>query len=270
MITFQVNSIYDDVTKNFQSCPQSQYKKKIGFILFRYYGNVNKLYSFILEKDTIDNYLALKDEIKGKFSVSYQVLRSPLVFSLHQLKIILHRINYAFQQKYNISNHPEMELLLYLSLQRQISVAVTFAGGLTPKLKNKLNPKNEKETKIQCDHILFGDLKQVQRAFEYLLHYIPENNIDSWSPPSEEELMQIIQDYGFSYQKLLHSRGEYQSFKVPSSFLSNQLISSQKETEMKEKFFKLSHSHQIAAIEDLFNISNLKQFLENIRPTKLY
>lgn len=205
----------------------------MSFILLHFQEKAEYLFSDIGNEDLIEKYLSIKQELKVKFSVFFQIIRRPLLISLNQVRMILHRLDYAFEKGFNISSQPEMELLLYLSLQRQISEAINFAGGIPNKITLKMP--------ISCDLILFGKKENLTQAITWFSQKISKIGYKKWDQPNQDEINSIIEHYK-NYKHLLQDINLH---------IHN-------------------HKEKIVFLENIFNFHALKLFSENIRPTKLY
>lgn len=234
------------------------------FLLWQYEGNAESIFTEKPTSDPISLYLDIKRELNTKYSVFYQIIRKPLVISLNQIRMILHRLDYAFENGLNISNQPEMELLLYLSLQRQISEALIFAGGLSKKI--------QATSAFSCDHILFGEKNKISNAIQWLSQKIPKKGYSSWQSPNQSEIKMLIQRYNFSYSDLLRRIPSQNKNSSPNSE-DPEINSKIKELDVNSAeiyFNQIYLPEMVQAMEDVFNFYSLKLFNESIRPTKLY
>ncbi|MHA1519925.1 MAG: KEOPS complex subunit Cgi121 [Promethearchaeota archaeon] len=229
----------------------------IYFHLSRFVGPIEGYCIFDSSKDLIENYLEIRQDVATRWGVHYQILADPLLFSLKQIKIILHRIFYAFQNGYNISKQKEMELLLYLSLQRQIEVGLQFAGVSAKNL-----PKTDS---IQFVQLFFGEREALHQMFKDLSPKWDSNHIKSWNPPQMDEILALISKYQFSSHHIINNIYDIQNQN------QNQENQSGDTDEAEVKSLKKFSCEQIIdATADFFNTSTVRLFLENVRPTKLY
>ncbi len=229
----------------------------LHFHISRFVGPIEGYCIFDSSKDLIENYLEIKQDVATRWGIHYQILADPLLFSLNQVKILMHRINYAFQNGYNISKQMEMELLLYLSLQRQIDVGLQFAGVSAKELPNT--------DSIQFVQLFFGEREALNQMYENLFPKWDSNHIQSWSPPQMDEVLALISKYQFSPHHITNyisdNRNQNQEYQSEDEDADEDEVKSLK---------NFSCGQIIDATVDLFNTSTVRLFLENVRPTKLY
>lgn len=219
-----------------------------SFYISTFNGPISEYCQKKPEEDLISNYLAYKNHCHAKWGVHYQILQQPLLISIRQVKFLLHRVDYVFQHKYNISNQKEMELLLYLSLQRQITEGLKFAG---------IAPDASSPT-LKFTQIFFGLKQNLQECVASFEKIIDPPAIQQWDPPTEPEFWQILQKYHLTKQNL-------EQFSQQPTQISNQTtqaLPTQQET--------IPFKEWQRCFEDLFNFKCLGLFIENVRPTKLY
>ncbi|MHA1675087.1 MAG: KEOPS complex subunit Cgi121 [Promethearchaeota archaeon] len=231
----------------------------LHFHLSRFVGPIEGYCYFDPSKDLIENYLEIKQDVATRWGVHYQILADPLIFSLNQVKILLHRIHYAFQNGNNISKQMEMEILLYLSLSHQIEVGLQFAGVSAKNL-----PKTDT---VQFVQLFFGEREALNQVYENLFPKWDSNHIKSWTPPQMDEVLALVSKYQFSPHHI-------------TNYISDNQTQTQTQTQTQENqsgemsdiqsLKNFSCEQIIDATLDLFNTSTVRLFLENVRPTKLY
>jgi len=133
-------------------------EKGLAMYLAQYTGIVNEIPLQNEQPSYMYNLIQLKREIKKKFNISFQMFNSKYVISEDQLKFILHHVHSTFSLESNISKHYDVEFLLYLSHERQITKAIEKVGVKNP------NRKNE----ISYGEILFGEPEKLKQAIKFL------------------------------------------------------------------------------------------------------
>lgn len=100
----------------------------------------------------IKYFLMLRNQIKGKADIGFQIFDSSFIISINHIQKVLKTVLNAFQDQRNISNKPEIEFLLYLTMERQIQDAIKKAGVTF----------SNKNDEIQFGIIFFGKNSIVQ------------------------------------------------------------------------------------------------------------
>ncbi len=110
----------------------------INQITFDYleYLQLNKIQN---DKDALESLISLISDINKKFKdVIIQFIDDDLILNEEHIFNSIYFVHKAFKNEINISNSKSMELLLYLSSQRQIKKSIKAFGVKIHKLKNGL------------------------------------------------------------------------------------------------------------------------------------
>ena len=218
-------------------------EKGLAMYLAHYTGFVDESQSKPKESSYMNQLIQLKREIMKKFNVSFQMFNSKFVISENQLKYILHHVYSTFSLKSNISKHNEVEFLLYLSHERQITKAIEKVGVKNP------NEKNE----ISYAEILFGEPEKLKQAIKFLDDKIGicKHSQFKYLEPNDWEI--FMETYQISIDQVSNIlRGNNHTLKGKINSLDD----------LKER---ISLDSIREAITDAYNTGMVKLFLENFK-----
>ncbi len=218
-------------------------EKGLAMYLAHYTGFVDESQSKPKESSYMNQLIQLKREIKKKFNISFQMFNSKFVISEDQLKFILHHVHSTFSLESNISKHYDVEFLLYLSQERQITKAIEKVGVKNP------NRKNE----ISYGEILFGEPEKLKQAIKFLDNEIDLGKHSQFKYLEPNEWETFMETYEISIDQITNIlrgnntpiKGKINSLDDLKEFVSSQSI---RET-----------------ITDAFNTGMVKLFLENFK-----
>ena len=219
---------------------------RLAMYLAQYTGYVDEGASKPKESSYMYQLIQLKREIKKKFNVSFQMFNSKFAISENQIKFILHHVYSTFSLKSNISKHYDVEFLLYLSHERQITKAIEKVGVKNP------NEKNE----ISYGEILFGEPEKLEQAIKFLDDKIDicKHSQFKYLEPNEWEF--FMKTYQISIDQVSNIlRGNNYTLKGKINSLDD---------------LKDSTSSDLIreAITDAYNTGMVKLFLENFKKNK--
>jgi tRNA threonylcarbamoyladenosine modification (KEOPS) complex Cgi121 subunit len=118
-----------------------------------------------------------------KHQLGAQIFKLNDVISIDHIKLVLYRVLSVFQQKINISNHPSMEFLLFLSGQRQIKRALEIAG---------IKPQGES---IEIGFTVFGDQSKLRNSLPEIVEFLSKYTVEPVLPRTKQELAVILQKH---------------------------------------------------------------------------
>ena len=222
-------------------------EKGLAMYLAQYTGIVNEIPLQNEQPSYMYQLIQLKRDIRKKFNISFQMFSSKFVISEDQLKFILHHVYSTFSLKSNISKHYDVEFLLYLSHERQITKAIEKVGVKNP------NEKNE----ISYGEILFGEPEKLEQAIKFLDDKIDicKHSQFKYLEPNEWEF--FMKTYQISIDQVSNIlRGNNYTLKGKINSLDD---------------LKDSTSSDLIreAITDAYNTGMVKLFLENFKKNKI-
>jgi tRNA threonylcarbamoyladenosine modification (KEOPS) complex Cgi121 subunit len=216
---------------------------RLAMYLAQYTGIVNEIPLQTEQSSYMYKLIQLKREIMKKFNISFQMFNSNHVISEDQLKFILHHVHSTFSLKSNISKHYDIEFLLYLSHERQITKAIEKVGIKNP------NKKNE----ISYGEILFGEPEKLKQTIKFLdneiefckhsqFKYLEPNEWETFMKTykiSIDQITNILRGYNTPIKGKINSLDDLNEFVSPYSIRK--------------------------AITDAYNTGMVKLFLENYK-----
>lgn len=146
-------------------------------------------------KQIIQECNAYSESLWKNQQLSAQIFKLNEVVSVDHIKIIISRVLNVFQREINISNHPNIEFLLYLSGQRQIKRALEIAGII---------PQNDP---LEMGFTVFGNQANLQPELPKIREFLSKYNIEPIPSRSKVELSQLLQKHSSleNFIRILHN-----------------------------------------------------------------